>query len=381
MTDSTRALVMTVAQALPFPCPCIPTPSHTAQVINDSHVSDHHAIIPTASVSGSDMSQLPAGERSILTLLMVRLLCAVGDVCRVNETTVTLECEGQSFSAKGRQVTDKGWKAMEQAHLNTLKNTPADDAPVQELPPLNERMTFLPISTSVKEGKTTPPKSHTEATLLSSMETAGAEDMPDDVERKGLGTPATRAGIIEKLVKVGLVERKGGKKGYTRLPTTKGVSLITVLPEELQSPQLTAEWEQKLLRMERGEIAPDAFMRDISKMVRELVSSSHPVPEGGVLFADERKSIGVCPRCGGAVLEGAKGFTCSNRDCRFALWRDNRFFASKKKELTAAMVASLLKDGRVLVKGLYSQKTGRTYDAVVMMDDTGGEYVSFRMEF
>lgn len=217
--------------------------------------------------------------------------------------------------------------------------------------------------------------------MLLAMETAGAEDMPDDAERKGLGTPATRAGIVEKLVKIGLMERKGGKKGCFLLPTAKGVSLITVLPEELQSPQLPAEWEQKLKHMEHGEVEAATFMEEIEDMVRGLVAHSQPVPEGKVLFADERKSIGLCPRCGSAVLEGAKGFTCSNRDCRFALWRENHFFATKKKELTTSIASALLKDGSVMVKGLYSPKTGKTYNATVALDDTGGQHVNFKLEF
>ena len=383
MAGNVQALVDTVMNALPFSCDGS-SPCNASQVVDDSKVSDHHAMIPTAMVNYSILAALPAGERSILTLLMVRLLCAVANPCYVTETIATLECKGIIFTAKGRQVADMGWKSIHKAYLATLKDTPvdaSDDVASQALPALNDKLTFLPVSASVKEGRTSPPKSYTEATLLSAMETAGEEGMPNDAERKGLGTPATRAGMIEKLVKVGLIERKRSKKGCVLLPTQKGTSLITILPEELQSPQLTAEWEQKLKRMERGEIAPDAFMRDIAEMVRALTQDSHPVPEGGVLFADTQKSIGVCPRCGGAVLEGPKGFTCSNRDCRFALWRDNRFFAAKKKELTASVATALLKDGRVSMKGLFSPKTGKTYDAIGVMDDTGGQYVNFRLEF
>jgi len=383
MADGVQALADTVMNALPFSCDGS-SPCNASQVVDDSKVSDHHAMIPTVGVNNATLMELPAGERSILTLLMARLLCAVASPCHVTETIATLECNGVIFTAKGRQVTNLGWKAIHKAYLATLKDTPvdaSDDMSSQALPTLNDQLTFLPVGASVKEGRTSPPKSYTEATMLFAMETAGAEDMPDDAERKGLGTPATRAGMIEKLVKVGLIERKRGKKGCVLLPTQKGTSLITILPEELQSPQLTAEWEQKLKRMERGEIAPDDFIRDIAEMVRTLTQDSHPVPEGGVLFADTRKSIGVCPRCGSAVLEGPKGFICSNRDCRFALWRDNRFFAAKKKELTASIAAALLKDGRVPMKGLFSPKTGKTYDATVVMDDTGGQYVNFKLEF
>ncbi len=378
MEDGVQSLVDTVRNALPF-ARAAPVPCSIAQVIDDGKVSDHHAILPTAAVTGEAILTLPNGEQSILTLLMTRLLCAVGNPCRFNESIATMDCKGIAFSAKGRKITEMGWKAIEKAHLATLNNLSVGELSI--LPALHDHMTFLPVNASVKEGKTTPPKSFTEATLLSAMEMAGTDNMPEEAERKGLGTPATRAGIIEKLVKAGFMERKGGKKGHTLLPTQKAVSLIAVLPEELQSPRLTAEWEQKLGCIEHGEIVPDAFMRDITELVRKIISTGHPVPNGEMLFADTRKSIGVCPRCGSAIVERPKGFLCSNRSCRFALWRDNHFFTSKKKELTAAIAIALLKDGRALVKGLYSRKTGKTYDATVVLDDTGEQYVDFKLEF
>ena len=380
MENSTRMLVEQTVKVLPlmkngmFSC-------NIAQVIDNNKVTDHHALIPTSGIAEYDLLSLPAGERSLLTLLMVRLLCAVETPCRIHETAVTLECEGVSFFLKGRQIMDMGWKAMEKNYRTALKSAPVEETAVRKLPPLNDQMTFLPVKAFVQEGKTSPPKSYTEATLLSSMENAGAEETPNDAERKGLGTPATRAGIIEKLVKTGQIERKKGKKGYVLLPTQKGVSLITVLPEELQSPLLTAEWEQKLKQIERGELEPTLFLQEITEMVRGLVQSSHSVPESSVLFAEETKSIGVCPRCGSAVVERTKGFLCSNRACRFALWRQNPFFAAKKKELTAAIASTLLKEGRVFVKGLYSPKTGKTYDATIVLDDSGGQYVNFKLEF
>ena len=380
MENSTRMLVEQTVKVLPlrkdgmFSC-------NVDQIIDNGKVTDHHALIPTARIAGYDLLSLPAGERSLLTLLMVRLLCAVGTPCRIHETAVTLECEGVSFSVKWKQIMDMGWKAMEKVCRNALKSAPVEETAVREIPPLNDQMTFLPVKTSIQEGKTSPPKSYTEATLLSAMENAGAEETPNDAERKGLGTPATRAGIIEKLVKTGQIERKKGKKSCVLLPTQKGVSLITVLPEELQSPLLTAEWEQKLKQIEKGEIAPGAFMEEITDMVRNLARHGCPVPESSVLFAEETKSIGICPRCGSTVVERPKGFLCSNRDCRFALWRQNPFFASKKKELTAAIATTLLKEERVFVKGLYSPKTGKTYDAAIVLDDSGGQYVNFKLEF
>ena len=379
MENSTQALVNIAAKVLSLNA--IPIACNVAQVIDNSKVIDHHALIPTAGIAEYDLLSLPVGERSLLTLLMVRLLCAVGTPCRIHETAVTLECEGVSFSVKWKQIMDMGWKAMEKNYRNALKSVTVEEISAQELPSLNDQMTFLPVKAFVQEGKTSPPKSYTEATLLSAMENAGAEETPDDAERKGLGTPATRAGIIEKLVKTGQIERKKGKKSCVLLPTQKGVSLITVLPEELQSPLLTAEWEQKLKQIERGEIEPGAFMEEITDMVRSLVRHECPVPESSVLFAEETKSIGVGPRCGSTVVERPKGFLCSNRDCRFALWRKNPFFAAKKKELTAAIATTLLKEERVFVEGLYSPKTGKTYDATIVLDDSGGQYVNFNLEF
>ena len=378
MENSTKTLVASITNLLSF-TGNTSVPCNVAQVIDNGKVTDHHALIPTARIAGYDLLSLPAGERSLLTLLMVRLLCAVGTPCRIHETAVTLECEGVSFSVKGKQIMDMGWKSMEKIYRNALKSVTVEEISAQELPSLNDQMTFLPVKAFVQEGKTSPPKSYTEATLLSAMENAGAEETPNDAERKGLGTPATRAGIIEKLVKTGQIERKKGKKGYVLLPTQKGVSLITVLPEELQSPLLTAEWEHKLKQIEKGEIELGAFMEEITDMVRNLVR--HEFPESSVLFAEETKSIGVCPRCDSMVVERPKGFLCSKRACRFALWRQNPFFAAKKKELTAAIASSLLKEGRAFVKGLYSPKTGKTYDAAIVLDDSGGQYVNFKLEF
>lgn len=379
MADSIPPLAGMTAKALPFACD-LPVACHVGQVIDNEKVSDHHALIPTAAVSNAALSALPAGERSILTLLMTRLLCAVSEPCQSEETAVTVECAGVSFSSKGKIITEPGWKAIEKAYRSTLKNAATEPAP-QSLPVLNDQMSFIPVTASVKKGQTTPPKHFTEDTLLSAMETAGAEDMPEDAERKGLGTPATRAAILEKLVKVGFVERKGSKKSVALLPTPKGVSLITVVPEEIQSPLLTAEWEQQLKRVERGEQSPDAFMAGITGMVRALVANAQAVSDSGILFESDRKAIGTCPRCGGAVVENRKGFVCVNRTCRFALWKENRFFAAKHKELTAPVAAALLKEGRALMKGLYSEKTGNTYDAAIVLNDTGGQYVNYLLEF
>ena len=212
------------------------------------------------------------------------------------------------------------------------------------------------------------------------METAGAKDMPEDAERKGLGTPATRAAILEKLITAGFVERKKAKKAINLIPSQIGVSLVTVLPEQLQSPLLTAEWENRLKQVEHGELEPDAFMNGISSMLRELIKTYVPVKGAEVLFPSGREVIGKCPRCGGSVTESKKGFFCENSDCRFGLWKDNRFFTTKKKVLTKAVATALLKDGRARLTGCYSEKTGKTYDATVVLVDTG-ERVNFKLEF
>lgn len=386
MSDSVPSLVSHVAAALPVACEV--GACHVLPLVADDKVSDHHAILPTCLVSKQELANLPVGERSILTMLIVRLLCAVGEPCRMEETSVTVECEGFSFCAKGKSLLDEGWKTIEKAlaasHRTMRQN---EDAANAELPILNDAMTFQPVTTSVKEGKTSQPKHYTEDTLLHAMETAGAKDMPEDVQEqadlshKGIGTPATRAGIIEKLMKIGLMERVTSKKGNSLLPTEKGVSLITVVPEEIQSPLLTAEWEQKLKQVEQGELNPETFMSDIKALVREVVDNAQPVQESHVLFPDERQNIGTCPRCGSTVVEGKKGFTCSNRECAFVLWKDNRFFAAKRKTLTASIAAALLKEGRVFVKGMYSEKTGKSYDATIVLDDTGEQYVNFKLDF
>jgi len=379
MADSTPVIINAAAMALPF-ARQFPVTCDMAQVIDNSKVSDHHAIIPTLSVKGIDLAALPAGERDILTLVIVRLICAIGKPHRYAETTVSVECEDESFTAKGKSVIDKGWKAADAVFRANLRNKPEEEKEAS-LPTLNVEQTFMLVTACVKEGKTSPPKHFTEDTLLSAMETAGAEDMPEDAERKGLGTPATRAGILEKLVKTAFVERKGDKKTKYLLPTHKGVSLITVLPEAIQSPQLTAEWEQRLKLIERGELAADDFLADIRELVIGQVKTYEAIKGGDVLFPSGHESVGKCPRCGSSVVENKKGFTCENHDCRFALWKDNKFFSSKGKVLTKQNVAVLLKDGRVKLTGLHSEKTGKTYDATVVMEDTGEKYVSFRLEF
>lgn len=355
------------------------------RITDNSKVTDHHAVLPTVEIARADLSALPAGEKDVLMLLAARLLCATAPAHRYEAVTATLDCAGHSFATKGKTILDDGWKATMRAFRAGLKQAPAEDSDDTEdsrLPELKEGQTFAEVSASVREGKTSPPKHYTEDSLLAAMETAGAEDMPEDAERKGLGTPATRAATLEKLVASGFVQRK--KKQL--LPTEKGVNLITVLPDVIKSPSLTAEWESMLKQVERGELDADGFMDGIAGLIRSLVKEYHaPDPAFTSLFPRQdggaREAVGTCPRCGGAVYEGKKGFFCENRDCAFALWKDNKFFSSKKKTITKSVAAALLKEGRISMSGLYSEKTGKTYDAVVVLDDTGGKYVNFKLEF
>lgn len=204
--------------------------------------------------------------------------------------------------------------------------------------------------------------------------------MPEDAERKGLGTPATRAAILEKLVSTGFVERQKNKKTVNLIPATQRLSLITDLPEQLQSPLLTAEWENKLKQIEHGKLSPEAFMRDISDMVAELVKTYEVIRGAEVLFPSGRSVVGKCPRCGSDVTESKKGYFCENNDCRFGLWRDNKFLTAKRVTLSKKMVTSLLKDGRTFASGIYSEKTGKSYDAYIMLEDDGSR-TSYKLDF
>ena len=334
------------------------------QICNSKKVSDHHAIIPTLVAGETDINALPAGEREIIKLIAKQVLRAVCDSFRYRETVAVISCGDHTFTAKGKIVENPGWKIY-----NEKEQTD------KVLPELADGDELKVANAEIKEGTTKPPAHFTEDSLLSAMEVAGAKDMPDDAERKGLGTPATRAGIIEKLIATGFVERKKAKKTVSLVPAHTGVSLITVLPEQLQSPLLTAEWEHKLKMVEHGELDADAFMAEISRMVSDLVKTYSVIKGAEVLFPSGRDVIGKCPRCGGDVTESKKGYFCETNDCRFGLWRDNKFLTGKKITLTKKMVATLLKDGKIPVKGIFSEKTGKSYDATLVMSDDGAKTI------
>ena len=338
-------------------------------ICNSQKVTDHHAIVPTVSAMSADISVLPTGEREILCLVSRQLLCAVSEPFRYAETVTVLDCAGYIFTVKGKETLADGWKAYTENEQND-----------KVLPELKENGEYPVKFMSLKEGTTTPPAHFTEDSLLYAMETAGKEEMPEDAERKGLGTPATRAAILEKLIRNGFVERKKSKKSVNLIPTHAAFSLITVLPEQLKSPLLTAEWEYRLKQVERGELNADEFLSDIADMLSYLTKNYHAVQGAEVLFPSGRDVIGRCPRCGSEVTESKKGFFCENTRCRFGMWRDNKFWRSKHVTLTKAQASEMLQGGSVHMKELYSEKTGKTYDAYVKLDDNG-EFVRYRMEF
>ena len=352
-----------------------PLPIHVRQVINGSKVTDHHALLPTKSMANADLAALPAGERNVLRLIAARLLCAVGEPHRYAETTLTTECAGEEFTANGKVVLSEGWKAMERKMLGELLGKQKEQA---TLPDVQEQSQCSIVVAELKEGQTTPPKHFTEDTLLHAMETASADSMPEGVERQGIGTPATRAATIEKLVQKGFLERKGNKKTKVLLPTDKGKALVTVMPEEIQSPEMTADWETKLLRIEHSEMEPETFMTEIKEMISSLVTTTETVKGANALM--KNKIIGVCPNCGANVVEREKGWFCENRECRFVLWKDNAFFKRLGKRLDSHVADKLLRDGRVRLKDCKSAK-GKTYNAAVLLSTEPDGRSKFSLEF
>ena len=352
-----------------------PVPIHVQQVINGSKVTDHHALLPTKSMANADLAALPAGERNVLRLIAARLLCAVGEPHRYAETTLTTICAGEEFSAKGKVMLSEGWKAMEQKMLGELLGKQKEAA---VLPDVQEQSQCSIAGAELKEGQTSAPKHFTEDLLLHSMETASADSMPEGVERQGIGTPATRAATIEKLVQKGFLERKGTKKTKVLLPTDKGKALITVMPEEIQSPEMTADWETKLLQIERSEMEPETFMTEIKEMISSLVTTTEAAKGANALM--KNKIIGVCPNCGKPVVEREKGWFCENRECRFVLWKDNAFFKRLGKRLDSHVADKLLRDGRVRLKDCKSAK-GKTYNATVLLSCEADGRSKFSLEF
>ena len=376
MDSTARQVIGIVSRKLPL-FEGITHEPDIGRITNNAKVTDHHAIIPTVQLENQDFAELPESEQKIIRLVAMRLLSATGEKHIYDETSVTLTCEGYEFKAKGKTVVQDGWKSVERCFKETLKSKEKDE-PERSLPSLNEKDILSSVDSSVTEHYTSPPKSYTEDSLLSAMETAGNAEFDDDTEKKGLGTPATRAGIIEKLVKGGFVERKG----KSLVPTKDGNNLVCVLPEQITSPTMTAEWENTLMQIERGNADADKFLSGIVGMTSDLVKAYPFLSEAEAnRFDTGRESIGKCPRCGSPVYVGKGNYYCSNKECSFCMWEDNKFFSSKKKKLTKKIAAELLDKGWCRVTGLYTPKRPQLYDAVIRLDDTGGKYVSFKMEF
>ena len=376
MESTARQVIGIVSRKVPLFEGIIHEPD-IGQITNNAKVTDHHAIIPTVQFEKQDLAELPESEQKIIRLIAMRLLSATGEKHIYDETSVTLTCEGYEFKAKGKTVVQDGWKSVERCFKETLKSKEKDE-PERSLPSLNEKDILSSVDSSVTEHYTSPPKPYTEDSLLSAMETAGNDAFDDDTEKKGLGTPATRAGIIEKLVKGGFVERKG----KSLVPTKDGNNLVCVLPEQITSPSMTAEWENTLMQIERGNADADKFLSGIVGMTSDLVKAYPFLSDAEAnRFDTGRESIGKCPRCGSPVYVGKGNYYCSNKECSFCMWEDNKFFSSKKKKLTKKIAAELLDKGWCRVTGLYTPKRPQLYDAVIRLDDTGGKYVSFKMEF
>ena len=346
----------------------------TRRTVNREKVTDHHAILPTRSMLQADLDALPKGEQNVLKLIIARTLMAVSKPFRYLETLLTTECAGEEFAAKGKEILEEGWKAVERKVLADILDRKQE---LTALPNVAENECGI-LNAELKEGQTSPPKHFTEDTLLHAMETASADSMPEGVERQGIGTPATRAATIEKLVQKGFLERKGNKKTKVLLPTDKGKALITVMPEEIQSPEMTVDWETKLLRIERSEMEPSKFMTEINTMITELVKNTEM--KKGVNALMKNKIIGICPNCGANVVEREKGWFCENRECRFVLWKDNAFFKRLGKRLDAHVADKLLRDGRVRLKDCKSAK-GKTYNATVLLSCEADGRSKFSLEF
>ena len=374
MGQTAQHLVSDLLGLLPFAQGLDLTPE-VGRILNSKKVSDHHAIIPTSEFVKQGFTGLAESECKLMNRVCTKLLCAVAAPHEYETVTAVFSCAGNEFTAKGKTVLVPGWKEIDQRFRATLKADTEEEV-LNALPELAEGQNFS-VTTDISEHFTSPPKAYTEDTLLSAMERAGAEDMPEEAERKGLGTPATRAAILEKLVQMGFVQRKGKQL----VPTKDGINLAVVLPESLTSPALTAEWENRLTEIAKGSADPDEFMAEIEAQVRQLVKTYSCISaDKQNLFQSERVIIGKCPRCGENVYEGKKNFYCGNRSCQFVMWKNDRFFEQRKKAFTPKIAAALLKNGKAKVKGLYSEKTGKTYDATVLLADTGGKYVNYRVE-
>ena len=358
MQMTAEQVIKAIFDTMPF-VPQIVFHPDTKRVLNSKKVTDHHAIIPTVEIQQADLHTLPETEKKILFLVANRLLCATGKKHLYETVKAEFSCGGSTFYTSGKSVLKNGWKDFEEALKHFFRTTGDKNAEEKKLPELSEGMTFDGVQTKISEHYTQPPKHFTEDSLLSAMERAGNEEMGDDVERKGLGTPATRADIIEKLVRDGFVKRE--KKQI--IPTEDGMKLITVLPDVVKSPKLTADWENALTLVAKGEMEREDFMADIVEMVEELIHTYHKVSEEQKnMFAKEQETLGICPNCGGQVVKGKYGAYCVKK-CGMNVSR------VMEAALTDEQVKALLAGKKILLKGLTS-KAGKKYDAYIIPNGT-----------
>lgn len=381
MEESASSIIQLLKSTLPFIYDN-GFPFDLKRVLNSKKVSDHHAIIPTAEIGKVKETDLSHEEWRILMMVATRLLCATAEKYQYIAVKAEIECCSHLFTVTGRTVTAPGWRVCEEAMKRYFQTEEEkDEEEPASIPELIEGQVLLSVKGRVTEHWTKPPKAFTEDSLLAAMERAGSADMDDNVERKGLGTPATRASIIEKLISSGYAARK-----RRQIIATKGGAKMTALmPDYLKSVQMTADWENRLLQMERGETSAEGFMTDIYALIDRILVSCKEVPEDMRKRYTEANSrnkeeIGKCPVCSGSVIEGKNKYFCSNRDCAFALWKENRFLSSMKKTVSKKMAAELLTKGKTHVKDLFSAKTGKTFEADLLMTVNDGK-PSFSLEF
>ena len=349
------------------------------RVINNAKVSDHHAILPTKVAVEKGIVDLPVDKKNLLMLIGQQVLQAVGEDYLYEQTDVTVNCQKNEFTARGKTAVQMGFKDVERAFRSHCVKAEKEDTDKQlEIPyGYQKGMQLFNIKAETSTHYTSPPKSFNEDTLLAAMETAGNKEFDEKTEKKGLGTPATRASTIEKLVASGYAQRKGKQI----IPTAEGRELIRVMPENLKSAGLTAEWENRLLLMERGELNGEQFMDDIVTMLEEILNGCRKIPEEERnRFQTAKELIGKCPVCGSDIFEGKRNFYCSNRQCDFALWKDNRFLEGMEKKLDKKMAKELLDKACTHVKGLYSKKKDARFDADLLMTLENGK-PKYHLEF
>ena len=350
------------------------------RVINNAKVSDHHAILPTKEVVEKGIADLPADKKNLMMLICQQLVQATGEEYLYEQTDITVKCQEHDFKARGKIPVQMGFKEVEKAFKQLcVKAEPVEEKEKETSIPAGyeEGMRLFPVKAEKTTHYTSPPKPFNEDTLLAAMETAGNKEFDSETEKKGLGTPATRASIIEKLVSSGYAQRKGKQI----LPSTEGKELVRVMPEYLKSAVMTAEWENQLLMMEKGEITDTQFMGEITSLVRKILEVCREIPEEERRrFQTEREVIGKCPVCGCDIFEGKQNFYCSNRRCDFALWKENRFLGSMEKNLDKKMARELLAKACTHVKGLYSKKKDMKFDADLLLTLEDGK-PRFHLEF